>query len=237
MGSVMKAMLDLLYPPKSRCSVCGSPSPRIVCERCMSAIEFLEGLTCFHCGKNLSESYGDMVCPDCKTRKFQYDRAFSCFEYKGVGKELIYSLKYEGKTRISEVIAALMEDRLRNESLKIDAIVPVPIHPNKLKARGFNQSLLIAEALGERLGKPVADCLERVKETKEQYNLDRSHRFLNIVDAFSVKLLYNMNKHSSILLVDDIYTTGSTVNECSRVLKKAGVKTIYVITAATGSNT
>lgn len=237
MKRVIRAFMDLLYPHKSRCEICGSPSPHIVCERCMSAVEFLEGITCFNCGKNLSESYEDSICPDCKNRSLEYEKAFSCFEYRGVGKELIYCLKYKGKVRISEVIAVLMADRLKNESLRIDAIVPVPIHPNKLKTRGFNQSLLIGQALSDRLGRPLLDCLVRIKETKEQYNLDRAHRFLNIVDAISVKLLYNMNKYENVLLVDDIYTTGSTVNECSKMLKKAGVKTVYVITAATGSNT
>lgn len=237
MKRAIRAFMDLLYPPKPRCGICDSPSPRIVCERCMSAVEFFEGITCFNCGKSLSEGYKDNICPDCRNRSFHYSRAFSCFSYSGAGKELIYSLKYKGKAGISEVIAELMADRLKNENLKIDAIVPVPIHANKLRERGFNQSLLIAEALGEILRRPVADCLERVKETKEQYNLDREHRFLNIVDAFSVKLLYNMNKYKNILLVDDIYTTGSTADECSKTLRNAGVKNVYVITAATGSNT
>ncbi|HPL54019.1 MAG TPA: phosphoribosyltransferase family protein, partial [Bacillota bacterium] len=134
-------------------------------------------------------------------------------------------------------IAGLMKKALRNEDLEISCIVPVPIHRNRLKIRGFNQSYNIAQELGERLRKPVLDCLERTKETKEQYNLDKMQRYLNINDAFSVKSLYNISKYENILLVDDIYTTGSTVNECSKVLKKAGAKYVYVITAATGSNT
>ena len=91
--------------------------------------------------------------------------------------------------------------------------------------------------MGERLHKPVMGCLERMVETKEQYNLDRNQRFLNIRGAFSVKLSYNIGKYKNILLVDDIYTTGSTVNECSKLLKDAGAAKVYVITAATGSNT
>ncbi|MGE5632525.1 MAG: ComF family protein [Caulobacteraceae bacterium] len=233
----MKILMNLLYPPQNRCDICGSPSSYTVCEACMSAIEFLEGVSCLKCGKNLNECYEDSICPDCKSHNSEYERAFSCFEYKGTGKKMIYSLKYEGKVRLAETIALLMYDKLKNEGLKIDAVAPVPIHPNKLKARGFNQAYLIAEGLSARLNKPLLDCLERVKETKEQYNLDRFQRFLNIVDAISVKLLYNIDKYKSILLVDDIYTTGSTVNECSKMLKKAGIEKVYVITAATGSNT
>ncbi len=203
----------------------------------MASLDYLQGVTCLHCGKQLNEQYNDSTCPDCKTGIFHYNRAYSCFAYTGMGKELIYKLKYEGKIQLSGVIAGLMEERLRNERLAIDAIVPVPIHENKLKTRGYNQSYIIARELGERLRKPVTDCLERTRETKEQYNLDRAQRYLNIVDAFSVRLMYNIDKYKNILLVDDIYTTGSTVNECSKVLKKAGAMDIYVITAATGSNT
>ena len=234
---MIKYILDLLYPTKPKCEMCGRTGVLIVCDTCMSSIDYLQGVTCLHCGKQLSEQYLDSSCPDCKSGVFYYNRAYSCFEYSGMGKELIYKLKYEGKADLSRVIAGLMQERLKNENLAIDAIVPVPIHKNKLDARGFNQSYTIAAELGWRLRKPVLDCLIRVRETKEQYNLDKIQRHLNIVDAFSVKLLYNIAKYKSILLVDDIYTTGSTINECSKVLRKSGVSDIYAITAATGSNT
>lgn len=235
--SMMKLILDLLYPARSKCNICGRTGAGAACSICLASLDYLQGATCLHCGKQLSEQYGDSICPDCKVGDFYFERAYSCFEYSGMGKELIYKFKYEGKTQLSGVIAGLMEERLRNERLSTDIIVPVPIHENKLKLRGFNQSYLVARELGKRLGKPVIDCLERIKETKEQYNLDRVERHLNIVNAFSIKLMYNIDKYKSILLVDDIYTTGSTVNECSKVLKRLGAKTIYVITAATGSNT
>lgn len=234
---MIKYVLDLLYPAKPKCNICGRTGTAAACEVCMASLDYLQGITCLHCGKQLSEEYHDSTCPDCKAGVFYYDKAYSCFAYSGAGKELVYKLKYEGKTQLSKVIAGLMKERLRNEGLTIDAIVPVPIHENKLKTRGFNQSYLIARELGERLEKPLIDCMTRTKETKEQYNLDRAQRYLNIIDAFSVRLRYNIDKYKSILLLDDIYTTGSTVNECSKVLKKAGAKTIYVVTAATGSNT
>lgn len=234
---MIKYVLDLLYPTKPKCNICGRVGAAPACAVCMASLDYLQGITCLHCGKQLNEQYHDNTCPDCKGGIFHYDRAYSCFAYSGMGKELIYKLKYEGKTQLSNVIAGLMEERLRNEGLAADAIVPVPIHENKLKTRGFNQSYIIARELGERLRKPIFDCLVRTKETKEQYNLDRAQRSLNIIDAFSVKLMYNIDKYKNILLVDDIYTTGSTVNECSKVLKKAGAKKVYVITAATGSNT
>lgn len=234
---MIKYLLDLLYPPKPKCSICGRAGRLAVCNACMASLDYLRGITCLHCGKQLNEQYDDCTCPDCKAGVFYYERAYSCFEYGGMGKKLIHKLKYEGMVQLANVIAGLMAERLENEGLVIDAIVPVPIHEKKLEARGFNQSQIIARELGERLYKPVVDCLERMVETKEQYNLDRNQRFLNIRGAFSVKLSYNIGKYKNILLVDDIYTTGSTVNECSKVLKGAGASKVYVITAATGSNT
>jgi len=234
---MIKAFLDLLYPAGQRCCICGRRGAGAACATCLASLDYLQGATCLHCGKQLKEYYTDNICPDCRSGDFYFERAFSCFEYRGMGKELIYKLKYEGKTQLVKVIGALMEERLRNEGLDIDAVVPVPMHKKKLKARGFNQSFLIAAELGERLRKPLADCLLRTRETREQYNLDRSQRYLNMSDAFSVNILYNIDKYKSILLVDDIYTTGSTVNECSKVLRQSGVRTVYVITAATGSNT
>ena len=234
---MIRYILDLLYPAKPKCDICGRAGAANPCHTCMASLDYLQGVTCLHCGKQLNEKYPKSICPDCRAGIFHYDRAYSCFAYSGMGKELIYKLKYEGKIRLSKVISGLMEERLRNEGLSIDAIVPVPIHENKYTTRGFNQSYIIARELGDRLRKPVLDCLVRTKETKEQYNLDKTQRYLNIVDAFSVKLLYNNDKYRRILLVDDIYTTGSTVNECSRVLKEFGARNIYVITAATGSNT
>ena len=234
---MIRFLLDLLYPARPKCDICGRAGTANPCDTCMASLDYLQGVTCLHCGKQLNEKYPQSSCPDCRAGTFYYDRAYSCFAYSGIGKELIHKLKYEGKTRLTKVLARLMEERLRNEGLSIDAIVPVPIHESKYRVRGFNQSYIIAQELGERLRKPVLDCLIRTKETKEQYNLDKTQRYLNIVDAFSVRLLYNNDKYKRILLVDDIYTTGSTVNECSKVLKELGATGIYVITAATGSNT
>lgn len=234
---MLKLFLDLLYPRASECQVCGSPSTGAVCSVCMASMDYLQGITCIHCGKQLNEQYPHSICPDCKAGVFYYTRAYSCFEYNGMGKVLLHKLKYEGRIELAKVIGGLMSDRLKNEGLGIDIIIPVPIHKKKLEARGFNQSYEIAVELGRKLGKPVLDCMERKKETRAQYDLDRLQRQHNIVDAFSVRLSYNVGKYKSVLLLDDIYTTGSTVNECSKALKEAGAGDIYVITAATGSNT
>lgn len=237
MNNIMNRILDLMFVREHKCCICGLPAGEVLCDKCAASIPYLNGATCLKCGKGLNDAYNSSICPDCSNTEYHFDMAYSCFEYKEAGKELIHKLKYEGKTEAAVFIARQMHYRLKDERLQIDAIVPVPIHESKLRTRGFNQSYLIAKELGSLMDKPVYDCICRIKETKNQYNLDRQQRFSNIQDAFSVKLGYNVNKYKRLLIVDDIYTTGSTVNECSKVLKARGNVHIYVITAAAGTNT
>ncbi len=237
MHKAISTFLNILYPKKSFCCICGCEISGVICEVCLGSIRHINGRMCFKCGKSLNDSYQEGYCPNCYTVPYYFDRAYSCFEYEGTGKELIHKMKYEGKPELGRLLARFMHQRLRHEDIQAEAIIPVPIHPNKYSKRGFNQAYIIAQHLREYIKLPVLDCIKRVKETKEQYNLDKYQRSINVIDAFSIEMLYNINKYNNVLLLDDIYTTGSTVNECSRILKNHGVKAVYVITAATGSNT
>ncbi|MFZ5353335.1 MAG: ComF family protein [Bacillota bacterium] len=237
MKKLINQFLDVLYPKKSFCCICGFEAENIVCDRCLGAVKHINGRACFRCGKALSDSYIKSYCPDCCHTEHSFDSAFSCFEYDGMGKEIIHRLKYEGKAAVADILAGFMYERLRLEDLEADAIIPVPIHENKLLKRGYNQSLLVAKKLSRYMRLPMLDCIVKSKDTKDQSSLDRNHRIMNVIDAFSFNLLYNISNCKSVLLVDDVYTTGSTVDECSRVLKLQGVQAVYVITAATGYNT
>lgn len=237
MKNIKKALLELLYPKSTKCCVCGRDSREAICRNCMANLEYLEGRVCLKCGKGLEDDYIDSRCPDCQKDNKHFEMAFSCFRYKDMGKTIIHKLKYEDCRNISYVLARLMQQKLKDEGIRVQAVVPVPIHRKKLETRGFNQSRLIAERIAELTGITLWDCLERTKETTEQFKLDKLHRNLNVLNAFCINMLYNKIKYDDIVLVDDVYTTGSTVDECSRILKQYGVKSIYVITAATGSNT
>lgn len=208
-----------------------------ICENCIRCMIFINGKTCFKCGKSLDEKYKSSYCPDCKGKEKNYDYAFSCFEYIGIGKQIIHKLKYNNKTELAEVISRFLYNKIKDENLEIDVIIPVPLNEEKLKKRGFNQSKLISQQLGKRLNIPVYPLLTRIRYTHEQFKLNRLEREKNVEDAFSIRMMYNKISHKNILLVDDVYTTGSTVNECSRILKLNGARKIYVITAATGNNT
>lgn len=237
MIKLKRALLELLYPNPINCCICGREAKEVVCSSCLAAIEYLEGRVCLKCGKGLEDDYIYSLCPDCMRDNKNFDMAFSCFNYRGMGKDIIHKLKYEDCRDVSYVLARLMHQKLKDEKISFQAVVPVPIHRNKLETRGFNQSWLIAQRISELTGAALWDCLERTKETTEQFKLDKVHRMLNVHDAFCINLLYNGIKYDDIVLVDDVYTTGSTADECSRVLRKHGVQRIYVITAATGSNT
>ena len=229
-------IMKLLYPPKNKCILCGVKNPRILCRTCAVSIEFIHERCCLKCGKGLSDYYDKNICPDCLERSYSFHSAYSSFYYRGAGKELIHKLKYEGKVDAARILAKFMAEAVIGERLDAAIMVPVPISDTKLEKRGFNQAMIIGEHLSKLLSIPLWDCLIRIRDTKEQYGLDKPERKLNVLDAFSINMLYNVS-NKKILLIDDIYTTGSTVDECSKELMASGAKQVYVLTAAAGLNT
>ena len=236
MRKLINNMLDTLFPKEKSCFLCGGKTNRAACELCIAHIRFLEEGRCLKCGKGIEDSYRENYCPDCCGKSHFFDRGYSCFEYSGVGKKLIYSYKYEGNLSIGDLLSDFMLEAIKKEALAFDVIVPVPIHENKLMQRGFNQAAHIAQKISEKTGKPMLEVLDRKKETISQYNLSKFDRIQNIVDAFLYNFMYNVD-NKRILLIDDIFTTGSTANECSKVLKQHGAQAVNVLTAASGSNT
>lgn len=237
MDGIKRKLIGLLYPKRIKCCVCGSEAKEAVCSSCLSQLEYIEGRVCLKCGKGIDDEYDGNICPDCKRADKNFDMAFSCFEYKGMGKNVIHKLKYENCKEIAHTLSRLMYQKIAEEGIRLDAVVPVPIHKSKEAIRGFNQAQLIAEEIATALGIPLWNCITRTKITTDQFKLDKVNRNLNVHNAFCINVLYNNVKNENILLVDDVYTTGSTVDECSRILKQQGVQRIFVITAATGSNT
>ncbi len=229
------SFLDSLYPKKEYCILCGREDSDNLCSYCASTIEFIHDRRCVKCGKGLKDSYTDNICPDCKERDYSFSAAYSCFLYKGGGKEIIHRLKYDGKKEGGKVLAKFMADIIVKEALNGDIIVPVPIHESKMSLRGFNQSYIIGKHLSGYISLPVCSCLKRVRITKDQYNLDKIERTVNVINAFNIDMLYNI-RNKRILLIDDVFTTGSTVEECSKLLIGAGAEDVFVITAASGKN-
>jgi len=181
---------------------------------------------------------GDGRCPNCRDNPPDFERAVSFGEYKEGLRGLIHLLKYESVTPASgplgEMLAQAITGLLHGYEGPFPVLVPVPLHNNKRNSRGFNQAELIARAAAKRLpGKPavVCDGLVRHRDTISQVGLSREERIENMRDAFRVKHAGSVNGRS-VILVDDVMTTGTTLSECARVLKQAGAEKVCAATVA-----
>ena len=151
-------------------------------------------------------------------------------------KHIVLKIKYDNKREYIEGFAKLMAIRYEKfiKVSNIDCIIPVPLHSSRKRMRGFNQSDILAKYLSKYLDLPVFfDCLCRVKKTEDQKGLNRTERLHNLDNAFMVKKL--QKKIKNVLIVDDVYTTGTTIEKCAKVLKDSGINKIYFLTICTGS--
>lgn len=220
---------------------------------------FPDGVSCVCCNKELSANTRDNLCAECMedvlsfshhrcqvcgveikneadycTRCMNFDRFFeknrSPLKYEGVGEKLIKKLKFGGKLYVAEELAKLMCDEYINESYCCDLVCYVPMSDSEKKKRGFNQAELLAEHISKRLNLPLKNALIKTKDTSDQKHLLGKERRENLKGVFSVIAPQDI-KGKTVVLIDDVFTTGATVNECSRTLKKAGAKGIYALTA------
>lgn len=238
--NVIKVILDYIYPKNINCIICDNPikitNTYSLCKDCFMELHFiLDG--CGKCGKpiinhNLErESLND--CSYCYDKTFYFDRAISCIEYNSISKHLILDFKYKSKTYLCKYIAQIMKEKLEIECIDIDYILFVPLHKKRLKKRGFNQSEKIAKELSKLTQIPVLDCISRVKNTKKLYRLSKKERKKELKNGFSAKDNINLIKNKKVILIDDIFTTGSTANEISKVLKLNCVSSICIFTLLT----
>lgn len=205
-----------------------------VCANCFSYISFAPGSKCLVCDRACFDGFTHSYC----NGKYAIDGAFSSVQYKGVVKKLVYSFKY--KPYVSDlqktIVSLLSEGIIQNEyfygvlqKYPEIVIVPIPLHPSKLKSRGYNQSEILATLLGKQLELSVESLLARSKKTTPQFGLKRDERFKNMEEAFEV---IKEVKNKTILLVDDVLTTGATLSAAARVLKKSGAKKVFGVTLA-----
>ena len=239
---IVKFLLELLFPSSIYCISCKSiiDSSRVysLCDKCMSLFHWANGKTCAKCGKILQEQYVHDICTDCRESGHCFEKGYTCVQYGLHERELLLAFKYGGKAFIGEKIAQIMADRLESEDLEIDLIVPVPMHKSKQKKRGYNQAGIIAKELAKKLSVPYSDkLLLRQGNTLAMSGLSPFERRMNMEKAFSVPE-YAVRKTAGkrILLVDDIYTTGSTASACTQTLMDKGAREVRVITFAAGAN-
>jgi len=250
MNILLKKILDLIMP--SSCVGCREKGV-FVCSSCLDTIDFLEMQECPGCRNE--NYYGDFclrpneISPGEKCRKklfrdgCSFDQLIVCARYdkKGVLKRVIEQFKYKFSYELAGLLSGLMLAQIQRLYTKCDhnfknaLIVPVPLHKKRLKYRGYNQSGYLAFGLSDYLGVPACEPLVRKVFTVPQAHLKREERLVNLNGAFEI--IPGADEYLSgrkIILVDDICTTGSTLNECAKVLKKAGAEKITAVVLARG---
>jgi competence protein ComFC len=184
------------------------------------------------CPKCGSPQASGIVCPNCRERQTQIDGIRSPFRFDGVMRDAIHQLKYRNLKAIAPCLAALLADYLESRPLPGEALIAVPLHPKRLRERGYNQSQLLAGELAKLINLPVIeDCLIRVKEAKPQVkaaNLEERQR--NVADAFACQNRKVSDKQ--IILIDDVCTSGATLQSCAEALKSKGAISVWGLTLA-----
>ena len=213
---MFKSLRDLFYPP--RCPLCDElRENRDICIDCIGSVQFLEG---------------DFTAPHLD--RVWFDRARSCFAYEGKIMDAIHGLKYSQRFDLIKTFTGYLEKEIKAMGA-YDVIIPVPLHWWRLLRRGYNQSAIMARATGKKLAIKV-DCnvLKKTKNIVPQVGLDRNERLKNVRGAFEINSkLSGRIKDSKILLIDDVLTTGATVNECAKTLiKNARCGSVDVLTIA-----
>ena len=230
----LSGLLDFVFP--RRCPVCGDiivPQGELCCLSCRGRLKYVEEPYCLKCGKPLKDA-GEALCPDCSRKKRSFDYGRVVFLYDELMSNTIYYFKYGGRQEYAAFYADEILKRYERliRSISPDALVPIPLHKSRFRKRGYNQAELIAEELSRRLGIPVLPkLLLRVKKTKPQKNLDEAQRENNLKRAF--KIGKNDVSLETVILIDDIYTTGSTLDSAAGCLREIGVKGVYFIVLST----
>lgn len=229
---IWKTILDMIYP--KTCCFCGKVSRQALCETCARQVEYVQEPRCKTCGKPIRYAEEE-YCYDCQKQTPVYEQGRSVWIHKAPVNWSIYQFKYKNRRIYGEFYANEMA-RLYGTLVRawgVEVIVPVPLHRKKKRLRGYNQAEIIARHLGTKLAIPVAsDIVVRTRYTEPQKKLNDKERKKNLQHAFQVT--EKLKNYKNILLIDDIYTTGSTMNEIARELKQAGVRKVWFFTISIG---
>ena len=218
--------VDSFFP--RRCIGCGQVGS-FLCPECLRKLPRLLSPLCPTCGRPQASG---IVCPSCRQRETEIDGIRSVFRFDEVIRKAIHQLKYGNLKAISPCLAELLTDYLRSNPLPGEALVCVPLHPRRLKERGYNQSSLLARETGRRIDLPVIeDCLIRVKQARPQARaVDVEERRRNVADAFVCRDEKVSGKQ--IILIDDVCTSGATLESCATALKNKGATSVWGLTLA-----
>lgn len=227
--------LNMIYP--KRCIACGEflshDDTRFACISCWKKIEVIKPLSCRMCSRPLD--YGGEYCPECRNKVFPYQALYSTLKYGDIIREYLHRIKFGKRAYLLKPLECFLFDVFERNKLMLsaDALIPVPLHPVRFRERGFNQSEILCDAISGKYNiRVLKDILVRKKNTLPQFDLSKSERHTNIADAFYISPVKKMLLPRTIVLVDDICTTGATFRECALTLKKSGVKNITCLSLA-----
>ena len=231
----LEAAVSLLYP--SVCAICGGNvrAGDYLCNQCEAKVARIVAPFCQKCSEPFEGSItSEFTCANCAHRTIHFDAAVSAYRGRGMVREIIHEFKYGRQIHLRRLVArwlhaALDDERLRGR--RFDVVVPVPLHATRLRERGFNQASLLAALLSAHTSIPSKPLLDRIRYTTTQTALDRSERMENLHNAFRLRKNADV-RGLRVLLIDDVLTTGSTLSECARVLKRAGALSVHAATAA-----
>ncbi len=240
--------LNLIFP--RRCPVCdGVVAPYMVAKgrlragqlihpKCRKQVKYVTGPLCLKCGKPLGKQgeYAE-YCEDCKKTRHYFTGGFSVFEYRSMASS-IYRFKYRGRQEYATFYAAETARKLGRKvrTLGIEAIIPVPMYEKKKISRGYNQAEILAREISKKIGiREYENIIKRIQNTRPMKELDARGRRNNLKKAFNITR--NDVKFKCILIIDDIYTTGSTIDEIAHEFLMAGVEKVYFLTLSIGQTT
>ncbi|MDR0964670.1 MAG: ComF family protein [Clostridium sp.] len=231
----VKLLLSFLFPP--RCPICDDLRPlhaAPICTTCYAKLEWVESPFCYRCGKPLKNEE-TQYCHDCTKIKHFFYQGRAMLHYHTLAKSL-YRLKYGNRQEYAAIYGRLMAEYFRDFLFKTgaQALIPVPLHPARKRKRGYNQAMLLAREISRITKIPMRDdIIKRVKNTIPLKSLTPLERQNNLKKSFH--LTRNEVKLETVIIIDDIYTTGSTIDEMSRLLIRNGVSRVYFLTLACGA--
>ena len=229
LNGIKGAALDFLFP--RFCVGCGKEG-NFICQSCQAELPLIEAPVCQKCGKPLKNSARQLICSNCADWESGIDGIRSPFRFEGTIRKAVHEFKYRNLRAMAGQLAVYLADCLSENNISYDVIVPVPLHSKRLRERGYNQSLLLAAGLSKLTGFPVNDsCLVR-----KIYNVPQAktgsveERRQNVIGIFSC---VNEDLHKKkVLLIDDVTTSGATLNACASVLKTGGAESVWGLTLA-----
>src|SRR2546430_646736 len=232
---LLEAAVSLLYP--SVCTICGRSvrAGEYLCDQCEAKTVRIVAPFCQKCSEPFEGAItGVFTCANCAHRRIYFDAAVAAYRGRGIVRQIIHEFKYGRRIHLRHLVARWLFAALEDERLcgrRFDVIVPVPLHPARQRERGFNQASLLAELLSAQTSIPVKPLLERTRYTTTQTALDRSERMENLHNAFRLRKNADV-RGLRVLLVDDVLTTGATLIDCARGLKRVGEVYVLAATAA-----